>query len=835
MRTASETRAGDADAPDPLAAALALADRGLRLLPVEPGSKRTALTGWPENATTDPDTLAGWFPDGTDRNLAVALGPSSGVLDIEGDGPDAEGLLADLFGGAEHVPLTPTYTGKRGKHRLFVHPGESALSDEQAAFHLARNAAGELVVDPQGDLEVRTGDGGKGAYSVLPPSLHPAGIHYAWCDGLTPDDVPFAALPAAVLARLRAAERRAKATPEAKTAGAVGTGGAAVTVTEGGRNTAAAKRAGVLLASADDLAGPAVDFAWRRLSAWNRKTCRPPLEEPELRTVFDSILARERETRANADGDDERDGGGRPKSLTHDAQMLAFAEAAGAEPFRDPDGEPHVTFTVTPPASANAGGPPVRQTHRLADTAVRRWLSSLMYLGAGIAPGKEAIDKALNILTARALFEGAARPVAVRVAPHPDGVLLDLGGDDWRGVLVTPDGWRAGPLSELADGAAARFRRPKGLRPLPEPARGGSLDELRAFVNAPDDDAFLLLRCWLVAALRPGFPFPVLMLNGEQGSAKSSTAKALRELIDPNKAGLRRPPKSTEDLVLFAKNAHVLALENLSDLKPDLADDLCSVATGGGFGTRTLYTNDEEALFEFRRPVILNGIPTLADRPDLLDRAIPLSLPAFVPGGARRRIGEAELWAAFEQARPRLLGALLDALAGALANLPAVDLPDPPRMADFAALAVAAEPPLGVPPGAFLAAYGRTRSAAHETALEAEALAVPVRDLAARTAATGEPWEGTPTDLLSTLSTIADPDAVGRRGWPTAANVMSGRLTRIAPDLRAVGVSVEQVNVGPRKKSRGWRVGLIAPAGEPAADADGADDAAGDEGVTDED
>ena len=62
--------------------------------------------------------------------------------------------------------------------------------------------------------------------------------------------------------------------------------------------------------------------------------------------------------------------------------------------------------------------------------------------------------------------------------------------------------------------------------------RGGSLDELWQFVNIREEELALVL-AWLVQALCPTGPYPILCLYGQQGSAKSTTTRVLRTLIDP--------------------------------------------------------------------------------------------------------------------------------------------------------------------------------------------------------------------------------------------------------------------------------------------------------------
>ena len=154
---------------------------------------------------------------------------------------------------------------------------------------------------------------------------------------------------------------------------------------------------------------------------------------------------------------------------------------------------------------------------------------------------------------------------------------------------------------------------------------------------------------WLVQAARDRGPYPILAIYGEQGSAKSSGARLLRSIIDPNWAPLRSPPKEIRDLAIAAANGWVVALDNLSHLPQWLSDALCVLSTGGGFATRTLYTDDEESIFSFRRPVIINGIAEVARRGDLIDRCIPVTLEA-VPD--ERRLTEDEIDAAFAHVHP---------------------------------------------------------------------------------------------------------------------------------------------------------------------------------------
>lgn len=172
---------------------------------------------------------------------------------------------------------------------------------------------------------------------------------------------------------------------------------------------------------------------------------------------------------------------------------------------------------------------------------------------------------------------------------------------------------------------------------------------------------------------------------------------------------------------MAANSSWLLAFDNFSHLPEWLSDALCRLATGGGFGTRQLYADDEERVFDAMRPVLLTGITDFLDRGDLLDRALliyPPPISAAIP--------EKQLWQAFADARPRLLGALLDALVAELKREPELVLDGLPRMADYALWGAATAPALGVTPARFLTIYAGNRAEASQLPLEESPLTQPL-------------------------------------------------------------------------------------------------------------
>jgi hypothetical protein len=234
--------------------------------------------------------------------------------------------------------------------------------------------------------------------------------------------------------------------------------------------------------------------------------------------------------------------------------------------------------------------------------------------------------------------------------------------------------------------------------------------------------------------------------------------------------------------MIAANNGYLLAFDNLSGLPVWLSDAFCRLATGGSFAVRQLYTDDEEVLFEATRPILLNGIEEVISRPDLGDRTIFLTL---TPIGEAQRRPEAELWREFEIVRPRILGALLDAVGHGLRALDGVHLDGLPRMADFALWATACETALW-PTGTFARAYAANRRAAIENIIEADPVATCVRTImVGRTI-----WTGSASDLLRLYAESARDDISTGPAWAKNPRALAGRLRRAQTFLRTLGIEI---------------------------------------------
>jgi hypothetical protein len=541
----------------------------------------------------------------------------------------------------------------------------------------------------------------------------------------------------------------------------------------------------LVTAATEDQSAPFAPDVVRDLAALKRadhfrfETLRVRLKRAGCRVgALDSLIAA-------ASGD--RGDGRQPSQADN---MVGLAEAADL--FQTPD---EIAY-----ADIDVDGH--RETWPIKSSGLRRWLKRLYFEEFAGAPNNEAVAAALGVIEAKAQHDTPVREVFIRVGGLDGKVYLDLGDPEWQAVEIDKAGWR------VIDRPAVRFRRAPDMRPLPVPVHGGSIKGLRPLLNIGEgddgDDDFILAVAFALACLRPRGPYPVEAIGGEQGTAKSTRSAMLRMLIDPRHPKLRALPRNERDLMVTARNQHVLAFDNVSGLPMWLSDALCRLSSGAGYGTRELYTDDEEKVFAGARPIIVNGIEEVVERPDLAERS---AFATCEPIDPKTRKSEEEIWASFDKAHASILGALLDAVATGLRNFSKIRPPDLPRMADFAHWVIACEPALWRE-GAFLKAYNANILGAVESVLEAIPIAVAVRKLMRD----NDEWTGTASLLLEVLTDLAGERAAKAEEWPMNGRALSGKLRRASSFLRRVGINI---HFGLEGHMRTRTITITKPAAEP--------------------
>jgi putative DNA primase/helicase len=432
-------------------------------------------------------------------------------------------------------------------------------------------------------------------------------------------------------------------------------------------------------------------------------------------------------------------------------------------------------------------------------TAFRRWVHDQARRSGMSSPSGEAFKTAEVSIEAMAEANGVKSSPSIRIASIRGSgeIFLDLGGDDWKCVHVTKEGWEVVP--HPIEGPY--MYRPPRMAALPLPERGGDLGRLWNYLNIARDDERLLLLAAVVQMFWPRGPYPVLVIYGEQGSTKTTTEEMIKSLTDPSRpapdkhalSSLRPPPGNPRDVTAVARGARVIGFDNVSYLDDWLSDTICRLSTGAELGGRELFSDFDEAIISVARPVMLNGIPEVVGRADLADRSIKIE--ARPP---KRRVKESKLWSAFDAERPVLLGALLDLLSATLARYDEAKVPDEldVRMADFAHVGEAVALAMGRCPGDFTRGYHASRTHAAREVAELDSLTPLLDGLLDRQPA-GE-WIGGVSELLGLLETASLPG----KGWWSSPKALQVHLTRQGAPLKAAGIQIEKLGRGRSPISR---------------------------------
>jgi Domain of unknown function (DUF3854) len=420
-----------------------------------------------------------------------------------------------------------------------------------------------------------------------------------------------------------------------------------------------------------------------------------------------------------------------------------------------------------------------RHTYSVRSRAFRLWLTGESFKSTGKGISSQVMQDTLSTLEAIAIFQGETHEVNLRVAEHQGKIYLDLGTPEWKAIEVDALGWR------IVSEPPVMFWRPESLLALPYPLEGGSLEELRNLINV-GGSSWTLIVTFLLFSFCPNKTYPVLSISAHRGSGKTAAAEIIKGLIDPGKAPLIKPQGDTRNLAVTAARRWMVVYDNVSYISAEQSDDFCRLATGFGYSTRTLNTTEEETTFEMTRPQIITAIDALITRDDLADRVLMVQLPEI---SEDKRLPQSELNVKVEESRPRILGALLTALSQTLAELPNTKPDKLPRMADYALFAMAAEKAIGLESGEFRTTFDQAREESRQIVIEASPIGGAIIRMMESYSATGT-WKGTASELLEVLRKYTDEATAHSKYWPKAPNVLARQLTRLTPDLKALGILI---------------------------------------------
>ena len=724
---------------------------GYATIPVPAGVKNPNRRGWEQERYTLEDVPRCW---NNGQNIGLLTGSVSGwLVDVDLDVPEAVSIAGRF--------LEPTRTSGHGE-QLDLH-----------WWYLAEAARTRDYLDTDGRkklIELRA----NGRQTLVAPSLHPDGNEYAWNLALELVTVEARELEQAVN-KLATATLIACHLPEHRRFGG------------GGRHDFALALAGYMvrnnrlnrqtvlsvLRDAWDAKGwpsqqdrreahrdleRAVEDTTQKLEQGKKVKGGRKLEEMEPRMaarIADYWEWDERQEEPTPEEKEDR--------RNQADRLIGYALEDVQELFVDQHSAPHALIA----------GEPVPLTSRC-----YTWLRRLMWDEEGRSVSGEYLKMAAGTLSAHAEFSGESRELYTRAAWHEGVLYYEL--RPGKVVRVGPGGWTFEAKPPVL------FRRYVNLKALPDPEAGGSLDVLDELVNLKSERDRRLFKTYLVTVPLEHVGRPIFNASGAMGSGKTTVGRVVKRTWDPTAPEtVRFDPR---DFLQKAMHAYIVMLDNQNTIPEWAADTLCRLVSGEADSKRRLYTDDEDVIIELRRAVILNGINVPTDRGDVLDRSLVVELER-IPDSERKT--EEELWERFEAEHPKLLGALFDTLAKAIALKPSLKLSRRPRLADWGEYAAAVYEVMGWGAETFLKDWDEVVKVQNQATLDGS----PVAQAIIKFMEDKDEYIATSSEMHSKLKVVATQlgvDVDRDKAWPKSARWLWRRIKEVLPLLVAAGIEASR-------------------------------------------
>ena len=412
----------------------------------------------------------------------------------------------------------------------------------------------------------------------------------------------------------------------------------------------------------------------------------------------------------------------------------------------------------------------------------------------GGLPCSKLVKEVLDVKETLARFEGDLVNLKNRVSVKDQAIYYDM--RDKRYLQITPAGWQFTPAD------FPLFRRYQHMQSQVEPVAGGDPWKVFDFITVKEEDRLLVL-VYLISLFIPSIAHPVLALFGEQGSSKSYFSSVINRLVDPTITERIIQPKNERDLIQTVRQKYVTVLDNLSKIDNRVSDIFCQVCTGGSVSLRQLYTDEGENIAQFRHIIILTSISLAIVNADLMDRSIILKLHRIKP---EDRKPEQDLWAAFDIARPGILGGMFDTIVSAMNIYHTLTLEQLPRLADFAKWGYAIAEALGKSGAQFLDDFNQNIKRQNEGVVEKNVLCQTVLRLMSDKLT----YLKSVADIHSALKTIAGEDHKDA-SFPKLPHNLRAGLDLLRSTLAEHGIAYEYLD----RQKNGVKI-LFTKSGAPA-------------------
>lgn len=412
----------------------------------------------------------------------------------------------------------------------------------------------------------------------------------------------------------------------------------------------------------------------------------------------------------------------------------------------------------------------------------KKFVRYMYYARYQKAVPKDALQRVLDTLAVKAQIEGGEISPAYRCAYHEGKIFYYLADREQTVICIDENGYRV-----ISESPVPFIKKPNmSEQVLPEES-DINLKKLgtRYWQFATADDRILHWILLISRFIAEGSQ-PLIYYFGDRGSAKSTSMKLDKMIVDPSEIDIKALPKNISDVVAAVSNQYMVCFDNVSRISEELSDIFCIVATHGYYSKKKLYSNNEEYAIKLNARVSFSGITNLSSKPDLIDRMVCMKLNRI--DNSNRRTEE-EIMKEFHTDLPYILDGIFMTLSKAIPIYENLDLEHLPRMADFAKWGYAIAEALGYGGDKFMRIYEKNQNELLENMVSEDAVITVLIEMLKKR----HYFKGKVTELLSTLTTMAeDMNLDIRVGWARDASALSRRLYESQSVLSMFGVSIHR-------------------------------------------
>lgn len=430
------------------------------------------------------------------------------------------------------------------------------------------------------------------------------------------------------------------------------------------------------------------------------------------------------------------------------------------------------------------------------DKRYKQLLQRMYYQKYGKALSREARQQVMDTIEAEAIFSGAKIEPAVRCKYYHNQVFYYIGDDEQTVIRIDKKDIRV--LEECSIPFIRKHNMLEQVIPMDREVKEGekkpSFRKLaRKYWRFQSEEDLLLHNVTLLSRFVSDIPCPIMYYRGDRGSAKTTSMRLDQLFLDPSNTDVRALPSSVSDIISILFGSYSVAFDNIEGgISSDLANIFCICVTSGYYSKRKLYTDNDNADFYLHTHLSFSGITTISHRADLLDRCICLSAKR-IPDSERKT--EDAILSEFKKDLPYLLYRGMKILSKALEIFEQLELPELPRMGDFAKLGYAIAEAMKYGGNRFLDAYKRNQEEILEVCAEEDGLLALIVSFMKEY----DFFHGTMTELQGVLIKHAQKVGVDGRYIMKTSNALSRKLYQAQSVLEMLDIHLK------RGKSNGDR------------------------------